>query len=239
MSASAAIAACILVVSSHYGVPKERLEDTLRQEPTSPAIGAAHIPKGWIPILDHYGFHKKAIAQDPCESVAAAGWIIKYVTDLKEAQDKARRDILPKAAAVWQPTIKTYAQAAGVDPSLVNAVILQESGFKPTATSSAGAFGLMQLTDKTAKTLGVNRYDVQQNLWGGIWYLATLLKIYNGNTAMALAAYNAGQAAVARHNGIPPYRETMAYVPSVLSRYARLLRVADAGPVAANIVSNE
>ena len=232
MATSAALTACVLAVAAHYGVPQTRLEGVLRQQSAFPSIGAAHIPAGWEPLLRRYGFSMTAIRRDPCESVAAAGWILRYMVEVEQVERAARSTVLPARAAPWQSLITAYSRAAHIDPSLVNAVILQESGFHPDAVSSAGAYGLMQLTAKTARTLGVNRYDVRQNLWGGIWYLAALRQAYAGNLAFTLAAYNAGPSAVARWHGIPPYRETLAYVPAVLAHYSRLLQVAQAAAAA-------
>jgi soluble lytic murein transglycosylase-like protein len=111
------------------------------------------------------------------------------------------------------------AAAAGIDPALVDAVIANESGFDPRATSSSGARGLMQLMPGTAASLGVaDAYDPAQNVSGGTRYLRSLLDRF-GSLELAVAAYNAGPAAVAEYGGIPPYPETKRYVRSVLSQY--------------------
>jgi soluble lytic murein transglycosylase-like protein len=112
------------------------------------------------------------------------------------------------------------ARRHGLDPELVIAVAAVESGFRPEAVSPKGAQGLMQLMPRTAEALGVeNAFDPAQNLDGGARHLGQLLTLYGGDLAKALAAYNAGEGAVHRHGGVPPYRETRAYVRKVLDRY--------------------
>lgn len=120
--------------------------------------------------------------------------------------------------------LKALATAAarrhGLDPALVLAVVQVESGFRTEAVSPKGARGLMQLMPATAAGLGVtDAFDAHQNLDGGARHLAGLLARYDGDLRKALAAYNAGEGAVARHRGVPPYSETRAYVRSVLGRY--------------------
>ncbi len=112
------------------------------------------------------------------------------------------------------------ARRHGLDPRLVLAVVSVESGFRPQAVSPKGAQGLMQLMPTTASALGVgDAFDPEQNLEGGVRHLGSLLSLYDGDVRRALAAYNAGEGAVARHNGVPPYAETQAYVRRVLQQY--------------------
>ena len=116
----------------------------------------------------------------------------------------------------FQGTIRTAASNYGIDPALVRAVIHAESAFKPNAKSKAGALGLMQLMPDTARDMGVvDPLSPEENIHGGVRYLAWLLQKTNGNTTLATAAYNAGPGAVERHHGIPPYEETQTYVRRV------------------------
>jgi soluble lytic murein transglycosylase-like protein len=113
--------------------------------------------------------------------------------------------------------IRETAEKYGVSPGLVEAVIRVESAFNPWAVSSKGARGLMQLMPGTAYALGVrDSFNPLQNIEGGVRHLRHLLDRYPGNTAFALAAYNAGEGAVDQYRGIPPYQETRQYVKKVL-----------------------
>lgn len=126
-----------------------------------------------------------------------------------------------------QILIHRIASSHGLDPFLVEAVVRMESMFDPKAKSPRGAMGLMQLTQQTAKYLGIeDPWDVRENLEGGMRYLKELLALYPERPELALAAYNAGPYAVKRHNGIPPYAETRLYVKRVMAEYRRLMREA-------------
>ncbi|HEX5130125.1 MAG TPA: lytic transglycosylase domain-containing protein [Usitatibacter sp.] len=133
--------------------------------------------------------------------------------------------VLPTAELIRQYSaiIESAAKAHGVETALVHAVITAESGYNPRAVSRAGAQGIMQLMPDTARRFGVrNSFDAVQNIQGGVKYLRELLTMFNGNRELALAAYNAGENAVIRAgNRIPPYAETMHYVPKVLGFYRK------------------
>jgi soluble lytic murein transglycosylase-like protein len=134
----------------------------------------------------------------------------------------ARRS-LEKRRIPLDPLIERIAARQQVESSLVRAVIEVESQFHTQALSPKGALGAMQLMPQTARRYGVaDRRDPMQNIEGGVAYLKDLLARFQGNVALALAAYNAGEHAVDRHGQvIPRYRETMLYVPRVLEAYAR------------------
>ena len=107
-----------------------------------------------------------------------------------------------------------------VPPGLVNAVVMAESAGDPSAVSTAGAQGLMQLMPGTSESCGIsNPFDPQQNMDCGTRYLHQLLERYNNNVELAVAAYNAGPGAVDQYRGVPPYAETRAYVARVLTAY--------------------
>ena len=123
----------------------------------------------------------------------------------------------------YSPMIESASRVHGVDVNLVHAVISAESGYNAGALSKAGARGLMQLMPGTAARYGVqNIMDPAENISGGVKYLRDLITMFNGNLELAVAAYNAGENAVVRHgNRIPPYAETVNYVPKVLGFYRK------------------
>ncbi|HEX3011308.1 MAG TPA: lytic transglycosylase domain-containing protein [Syntrophomonadaceae bacterium] len=120
--------------------------------------------------------------------------------------------------------IKEASQRYGINENVISAVIKQESSFNPRAVSSCGASGLMQLMPSTAKGLGVSDiFDPEQNIMCGTMYLKEKLDEFHGSLPLALAAYNAGSTAVKKYGGIPPYKETQAYVNNIIKsvdRYA-------------------
>ena len=136
----------------------------------------------------------------------------------------------PKMPKVSQRTIKLYnkqivkvAKKYGIEPALVHAVILAESQYNADAISRRGAIGLMQLMPDTAERYKVSdAFDANQNIRGGAQYLRDLIKLFDGDVELAVAAYNAGEGAVIRAGyKIPPYSETKQYVPKVMSFYRK------------------
>ncbi len=116
----------------------------------------------------------------------------------------------------YDAQIRAASQQHGVDEAIVRAIIHAESSFNPNAISRVGAQGLMQLMPATARRFGVtNSFDPTQNISGGVQYLSWLLKRYNGDLTLAAAGYNAGEGAVDRYKGVPPYSETRRYVERV------------------------
>ncbi len=154
----------------------------------------------------------------------AAAKEFKNILDEKMAQDKPDNTIekisFKNSRENIENLIEKYAQKNNLDPDFIKAVVKQESGFNPDAKSKCGAMGLMQLMPQTAKGLGVvDAFDPEQNIEGGVKYLKSMLNRFNNDPKLALAAYNAGPAAVQKYGDIPPYKETQNYVKNILASY--------------------
>lgn len=163
--------------------------------------GVAHFSN--VPVDSRY---RLLLSTPPDEPVAQPGkWLAK--------------------SADYDPLIERAARAAAVRPELVRAVIVVESAFNPRAVSKRGALGLMQLRPSTARRYGVsNAFDPEQNITAGAHYLRDLLARFGNDLELTLAAYNAGEDAVERYGrSIPPFAETLRYVPTVMRVYRRLL----------------
>ena len=131
-------------------------------------------------------------------------------------------ELVVKKMPAWDRLIRRGASRNGVKPSLVKAVVHVESLFNPRAVSEKGAQGLMQLMPATARELGVDDpFDPWQNIKGGTRYLGKLMRRFDGDLNLALAAYHAGPTAVRRHGGVPPYPTTRNYVKRVLRFYRK------------------
>lgn len=153
---------------------------------------------------------KKLIYNDGIAEEAASGQRVSAGWSSQRVAAPSRFDDLIAAAA----------ERHTLDPRLLKAVMLFESGFDPKAVSRKGARGLMQLMPQTAKQHGVrNVHDPAQNVEAGARHLAGLLDLYGGDLQRTLAAYNAGEAAVERYGGVPPFDETRDYVRNILDAY--------------------
>ncbi len=155
-----------------------------------------------VPTMDIVGFEKDMTPQPaPAQPTTAAATI---------------------PAANIADVVGPVSQKHLIDPALINSVIRAESAFNPRAVSPKGAQGLMQLMPGTAAKLGVqNAFDPNANVEGGTRYLHELLEQYNWDLVKALAAYNAGPQRVAQYGGVPPYRETHAYVARIIRDFNR------------------
>jgi soluble lytic murein transglycosylase-like protein len=147
----------------------------------------------------------------------------KVIDNASSAREKPSRELSPDAAI--PELIEQAARKYNVDPNLVHAVVKVESNYDPFAVSHKGAEGLMQLVPSTARRFGVaNSFDPRQNIDAGVRYLKYLQTLYRNNTRLALAAYNAGEGAVFKYQGIPRYRETENYLYQVARRWGELNR---------------
>jgi len=196
-------------------------------------------------MLPKYAIAAMVVCMPALCSAAAA--IYKYVdgdgvahfTDKPDSKRYRLFDLIPEGpthsgdrydpkvlarATQYDAIIEAEAKSAGVEANLLRAVIVVESGFNSRAVSKRGAVGLMQLMPATASRFGVsNPYDPRQNVRGGAHYLGFLINRFRQNVRLALAAFNAGEDAVDRSSGqIPPFVETLEYVPKVLKIYQAL-----------------
>jgi len=170
-----------------------------------------------------FGANAPAASELPAKRVATAvradtrsGRLVRGVVAPKTAKPAPRADV--------SGLVATIAARHDVEPSLVDSVIQVESNYNPYAVSPKGAMGLMQLIPATARRFGVtDAFDAQDNLEGGIKYLKHLQQLY-ADDRLALAAYNAGEGAVAKYGSVPPYTETQNYVTEVGRRYTNAVR---------------
>ena len=152
------------------------------------------------------------------------------VTPQPGASANAKPEARPgPAAAALTPTVEQIAAEHSLPPELIHSVIQVESNYNPFAISRKGALGMMQLVPATARRFGVSdAFNPVDNIRGGARYLKYLLNLYHGNYPLALAAYNAGEEAVARYGGVPPFAETQNYVSEVGKRLEGARKAAEA-----------
>lgn len=158
----------------------------------TPSNTEAAIPTIWVENL----IQRYVNSENPSMSFDEAGWIAK--------------------------AILYYSYKYNVDPLIMSALIDTESKFNQNEVSSAGAIGMGQLLPSTASALGVNPYDTLQNIEGACSYMATQLNNFNGDTRLALAAYNAGSDAIKQYGSVPPFEETQNYVTQITQKYSQL-----------------
>lgn len=150
------------------------------------------------------------------KKIACFGVIVLCVSPLLTSDLYAN----PQLKTEYDNLVRSIAHKYRVEHTLIHSIIRAESDYDRFAVSPKGALGLMQLMPATAIQYGVkNVFDPRENIEGGVKYLKDLIKLYNGNTKLVLAAYNAGQEAVKKYNGIPPYRETRNYISKIMDRF--------------------
>ena len=150
---------------------------------------------------------------------SAAGLLLAgiFISPLP-GEAKARQELKQQ----YDPIVQACARQYNVPADLIHSIIRAESAYDSHAISPKGAVGLMQLMPETATQYGVSdRFDPTENIAGGVKYLKDLCKLFSGNTAKVLAAYNAGQEALKKFNGIPPYAETREYIRRVMASYSK------------------
>ena len=158
----------------------------------------------------------------PARPVTGASISPKNVPEIIVAPVRPSAGATAPAAIGIDQTVQQIAADQAMSADLVNSIIKVESNYNTRAISSKGALGLMQLVPSTARRFGVsNAFDPRENVAGGVKYLNYLLQRYQGNYPLALAAYNAGEGAVARYGGVPPYRETHNYLVEVWKQLRR------------------
>lgn len=166
----------------------------------------------WIPAEQVIGV--EILTESPAAEEEIPVRQIEALAESLRGEDRWR-----EAAGRYGDQVAAAADRHGLDRSFLAAVVKTESNFDPYAVSPKGACGLLQLMPETARRFSVsNVFDVQQNLEGGARYLSWLLERFGGRIDLALAGYNAGEKAVDRHGGVPPYLETVQYVTRVLRR---------------------
>lgn len=186
-----------------------------------PAAAAADIGTDGLPVLDPSRLGATSFGSLVAAALASQGSRPAIDADGIELA-QAPNAPAPVAPEEIDRLVSANAATWNVDPSLIKAIIANESGFNANATSNVGAQGLMQLMPGTATGLGVtDAYDPVQNVWGGTRYIKGLLDRFGGNVQLAVAAYNAGPGAVEKYNGVPPYAETQNYVQNVLASFAK------------------
>lgn len=221
--------ACVKEAAAHYRVPAKdvlRSIEITAQRQRRFSIGITGIPIAYMSVLEMYGFEQWQMEHDPCTNIKAGALAISFALNSQAVQHVMMHwengtisGTVSQRAEKWIDLIKAASSRYNVPVSLIEAVITQESGFRPDVVSPKGAIGLMQLMPGTASRYNVDPWIPSQNIMGGTALLHQLLTQYNGDLDLTLAAYNAGSKNVARYGGVPPFPETQAYVPDVEALY--------------------
>jgi soluble lytic murein transglycosylase-like protein len=210
-------------------------------EPAATSAGASTYPAstadGYASALSTADFSSALPTADGYTTVESPGSAYTSAAPAMAAYSPATATPAGVSSAgvgsAYAPLVEQSAARYGLNPAILHGLIQQESGFDPSARSSAGALGLTQLMPSTAASLGVAEpLDPAQSIEGGARYLSQLLQQFDGNTADALAAYNAGPGAVEQYGGVPPYSETQQYVGKVLGYAAAYSQGGESGPQA-------
>jgi hypothetical protein len=191
------------------------------------------IPSQTVSAQASPGLNLENLVEDSDETIVLSSIRPKPSILYENSQKPSRTDFKIKGARfkfppfygkkgehIFHPIINKASKKHDVDPAIVKAVIMAESSYNPRAVSPKGAVGLMQLMPSTAESLGVaNSFNPEQNIQGGTKYLKELIDKFDGDIKLALAAYNAGPAHVKKHNGVPPFKDTVYYVYKVYHYY--------------------
>jgi len=188
-------------------------------------VGVLLTPGQSTGVYDH-----KWVQSDPGVKIAVSRPVKPADTPAAPADTPAVSEPAPvklqlsavKVKTGYHAIIQQAGQRHGVEAAMIKAIIMAESSYDPRAVSNRGAAGLMQLMPTTADSMGVkDRFDPAHNINGGVRYFKKLLGRFEGDTRLALAAYNAGARKVRQHNGIPPYKTTHSYIAKVFQYYER------------------
>lgn len=210
-------------IIKYYPINKSKVEKIIKKNETrNEGIGIMGIPESWLPILKDNGFNIFKIKNNEYWNIAAGSWILLKLKKTNKIVYESDQPFI--YSEIYFNSIKKYFIKYGnmyhVSPSLLEGIAFRESGFNPQAVSDKGAEGLMQFIPSTAKVYGIeNPFNAKDEIIGASKYMHHLLKEFNNNKSLAIAAYNAGSHAVNFYKNIPPFPETEEYVPKVLSSY--------------------
>jgi len=172
-----------------------------------------HSQKAWIPQIE-ISVNTTTTFESPFEHE------MRHLEKSEPDRSPSNKDQVSKDP--YMPIILAAANQYKVNPAIIRAIIMAESGYNPRAISNRGAKGLMQLMPRTAKSLGVkDSFNPEQNIHGGVKYFSQLLNKFNGDHSLALAAYNAGSRKVKKYKGVPPFKTTKRYIRKVF-KYQKL-----------------